>query len=205
MKSSNLVGSTKKEDRRVSRTKRNINYAFLQLMKQKNISKITIKELCDLADINRKTFYTYFNTVDDVLSEIENEIISDFQNRIIELKIKKSSTTIQDIFHCISDLISSNSKFIHQLVQVDELDGLEKKVKQTIKNTIVETISLNPESNEDIFNLTLEYTISGAVSMYIDWFSTDCKIPFAILSDLTCDLVKQNIDYALSYSVKNDF
>lgn len=202
MESSNLFHSTKKEDRRVSRTKRNINFAFLQLMKQKGISKITIKELCDLADINRKTFYTYFNTVDDVLSEIENEIINDFQNRIMKLKIKKSLTTIQDIFHCIGDLISSNSKFIHQLVQVDELEGLEKKVKQTIKNAIIETISLNHESSEDIFNLSLEYAISGAVSMYIDWFSDDRKIPLTVLSDLTCDLVKQNIDYAISYSGK---
>lgn len=202
MESSNFVHSQKKEDRRISRTKKNINFAFLQLMKQKSISKITIKELCDLADINRKTFYTYFNSVDDVLSVIENEIINEFQNRIMQLKIKKSSATIQDIFLCIGDLINSNSTFIRQLVEVDELDGLEKKIKQTIKNSIVETITLNHESSEDIFNLSLEYAISGAVSMYIDWFSTDCKIPLEMLSDLTYNLVKQNIDYALNYPVK---
>ena len=204
MESSNLVHSSKKEDRRVSRTKRNINFAFLQLLKQKDISKITIKELCNLADINRKTFYTYFNSVDNVLSEIENEMINEFQNRNLQLKAEKKTLTVQDIFFCIGDLMSSNAEFIHQLVQVDALESLEKKVKQTIKNAVAETIKLKHGDSKDIFNLSMEYAISGAISMYIEWFSTDSKIPLKMLSDLTFDLVKPNINFALNYFDKKD-
>ena len=50
----------KPTDRRVLRTKKNIRQAFLHLLSEKSLSQITVKELSDLADINRKTFYMYY-------------------------------------------------------------------------------------------------------------------------------------------------
>ena len=43
-------------DRRVQRTKNKLNESLMILMKEKNINQITVKELAELSDINRKTF-----------------------------------------------------------------------------------------------------------------------------------------------------
>ena len=50
----------KKEDRRVRRTKKMLTQALTRLMQEKQIKEITVRELTDLADMNRGTFYLYY-------------------------------------------------------------------------------------------------------------------------------------------------
>ena len=47
-------------DRRTRRTKKLLTDAFLELLSSKKLNEITIKELCDKADINRGTFYLHY-------------------------------------------------------------------------------------------------------------------------------------------------
>ena len=61
----------KKEDRRVRRTKKMLTQALTQLMQEKQIKEITVKELTDLADMNRGTFYLYYRDVYDMLEKLD--------------------------------------------------------------------------------------------------------------------------------------
>ena len=58
-----MENKTKSVDRRVIKTKRAIRNAFAKLMVEKDINDITIIELAEAADINRKTFYNYYSGV----------------------------------------------------------------------------------------------------------------------------------------------
>lgn len=193
-------GSAKKQDRRVLRTKRSIHSAFLELMKQKELHKITIKELSELADINRKTFYAYYDSVSAVLSDIENQIIGEFQQGIEQEKKKKPSLSVSDLILCIGDMLTHNKDFIHQLVQVDALEGLEKKVQTVIKEAMRDAISESTQGDNTATNLALEYIITGAVSMYIEWFSNNHPLSLDALTTMTVGLVKSNIDYITLYN-----
>ena len=198
MKQSHSSPIEKKPDRRVSRTIRNINSAFLSLLKEKPLSAINITELCVLADINRKTFYTYFDSVSAVLYDIENQIINEFSQRIDTQKNRDIPLTVSDIFLCIGELLRNNREFIHQLVQVNALESLEKKVRQAIKQTIKDTIENETILQNDYADLTLEYVVSGAVSMYIEWFTDANNLPLVSLIELTSRLVQTNVDFLTS-------
>ncbi len=67
-------------DLRTERTKKSIANAFLELRKQKPIEKITVKELAELAYINKATFYTHYHDIYDLTDQLENE----FMESIIE-------------------------------------------------------------------------------------------------------------------------
>ena len=67
-------------DLRTERTRRSITNAFLELRKQKPIEKITVKELAELAYINKATFYTHYHDIYDLADQMENE----FMESIIE-------------------------------------------------------------------------------------------------------------------------
>lgn len=56
-------------------TKRILKESLLELMAEKTISHISIKEICELADVNRSTFYAHYETPYDLLEEIENDIV----------------------------------------------------------------------------------------------------------------------------------
>ncbi len=52
----------KKEDRRIRMTKRMLKDALIELLKKKDIYHVSIRELCEAADVNRTTFYKYYGS-----------------------------------------------------------------------------------------------------------------------------------------------
>lgn len=69
-----------KEDRRIRRTKSAIKEAFIDLLNEKEIEKITIQDITKRADINRGTFYLHFEDKYLLLDEMENECIAEISN-----------------------------------------------------------------------------------------------------------------------------
>ena len=67
----------KTDSRRVRMTKRIIKEALLDLMESKSINRISIKEICELADVNRSTFYAHYDNQFQLLEEIEEDIVSE--------------------------------------------------------------------------------------------------------------------------------
>ena len=65
-----------KESRKTLMTKKVFREVLLELLQSKPLSKITITEICEKADLNRSTFYAHYVEVRDLLHEIENEMIS---------------------------------------------------------------------------------------------------------------------------------
>lgn len=63
-------------DLRVERTKKNIYNAFIELRSKKPLEKITVKELAELAYINKATFYSHYHDIYDLSDKLEDEIIA---------------------------------------------------------------------------------------------------------------------------------
>ena len=66
-----------KESRRVKMTKRLLNESFLKFLAEKPLPRITIKEICDDADVNRSTYYAHFTDPYDQLKKLEADIMVD--------------------------------------------------------------------------------------------------------------------------------
>lgn len=64
-------------DNRVRYTKKVLQQALLTVLQKKNIDKVTIKEICEEAKVNRGTFYLHYSTPNDLLMEIEQQFIEE--------------------------------------------------------------------------------------------------------------------------------
>ncbi|MER2172017.1 MAG: TetR/AcrR family transcriptional regulator, partial [Psychrobacillus psychrodurans] len=71
-----------KGNRRTLYSKKVIIDAFLLLLQEKNLNKITVTEICKEADINRGTFYSYYNDPFDLMRSIEDEMIENMMSKI---------------------------------------------------------------------------------------------------------------------------
>lgn len=71
-----------KLDRRVKYTKTMLKNALVQLMKQQHISTISVKALCELADINRSTFYAHYNDQYDLLHQMKEEVMDNVRRHL---------------------------------------------------------------------------------------------------------------------------
>lgn len=65
------------DDRRIRRTKKALRNSLMMLLKEKPMSKITIKELTELADMNRGTFYLHYTDIFDLYCNIKNDFLKE--------------------------------------------------------------------------------------------------------------------------------
>ena len=89
-------------DVRVKLTNLMIREAFFSILKQKPLTKVTVKEICAIAGVNRTTFYKYYKDTYDLLEQIEDELIDNLQLHLAH--IDKSG--LSDIFTTILTDIS---------------------------------------------------------------------------------------------------
>lgn len=74
-----------KQDLRTIRTQRHLKNALCELMQEKPINKITIRELTEKAELSRCTFYLYFDSIFSMVQSLENEMLIDFRYGIKEI------------------------------------------------------------------------------------------------------------------------
>ena len=96
-------------DNRVRITKMMIRNALLQLLKEKTLQTITVRELCQVADINRGTFYTHYRDLYDLMEQIENELTEEFQQMMKPLLHENASVNLIDMITGIFSLIQTNA------------------------------------------------------------------------------------------------
>lgn len=69
----------KKQPERTEQTRKALMEAFWKLYCEKKIEKITVREIVTLAGFYRSTFYEYFRDIYDVLEQIEQQLLDDFE------------------------------------------------------------------------------------------------------------------------------
>ena len=101
------VKPEKKEDRRVRRTKKLLTHGLIQLMKEKQVQDITVRELADLVDVNRGTFYLYYRDIFDMLDSIEQELFNQVNQLIAahkgETVLTHTLPVLKELFHLVEE------------------------------------------------------------------------------------------------------
>lgn len=64
-------------DLRIKKTKRAIRSAFFELIREKPLEKITVREIAERAEINKTTFYAHYETVYDLVDQLEQEAVAE--------------------------------------------------------------------------------------------------------------------------------
>lgn len=93
-----------RQERRVRRTRAMILAGFIQLMQQKPVKDISVRELADLVDINRSTFYLHYTDIYDLLEQTENNLMDQF---LAIIDKNHTSLTLQEF----SDKLNSSLPF----------------------------------------------------------------------------------------------
>lgn len=149
-------------DLRVERTRRNIMNAFISLRGKKPIEKITVKELAEIAEINKATFYLHYRDIYDLAEKIETDIIDRLFRSIgdPELVIYETKRFTKELFR----LFYNNRALIEVIFSGSRTDILINTVEMRIRKYI---FTLHPELKDDAYlNTMLTYTIRGSYYAY---------------------------------------
>ncbi len=170
------AATEKKEDRRVRRTKKLLTQALTQLLQEKQINEITVKELTDLADMNRGTFYLYYKDMFDMLEKIEDGMFEAL-DAIVSLHehddvSQQTKPILLDLFRFIEDnqemcrvLLSPHGdmNFLHRLNEV-----VREKCLRAWPN-------IRKEKGEADFDYHYSFVVFGCAGIIRAWVNRNCS------------------------------
>ena len=81
-------------DRRIRKTRRLLRECLTALLKEKKVQDITVREIADMADINRGTFYLHYKDVFDLMEQIENGLLKELEDMIDEKALDRTKAII---------------------------------------------------------------------------------------------------------------
>lgn len=168
-------------------TKESIRCAFKELYRENHSNKISVSSICKAANINRGTFYYYYNDIYDLMSEMENDLIDGLKKiypYLIDEMLNKDFSNIEiisELFEYYKDLI---------ILFSDKMEN--EKIREEIEKVFMDCLSekLNFSSNDSIEkrNGIIEYFISGQIGIITWWIKNEKPISindlFKIIHDI---------------------
>lgn len=188
----------KPESRRVKMTKKVLCDSLIHLLFQKDIQHVTIKEICDYADINRSTYYRYYQNPFDQLNKIQEELIHELYLHIEKL-VKNIDSSLQ----------SASSNYTSNMIEYLEYVQSQRDVIQILLSifpdnqfltTFVRHIqanlqTLSPVANNSFRLYDFIFASSGCIGLLVHWLTNDPEMSAE-------DIAKSMVSYTILFTSK---
>ncbi len=172
-------------DLRVKKTRNGIINAFLQLRSKKPLERITVKELADLAEINKATFYLHYKDIYDLSEQLENELFQSVFNSIVHPNSVLSEPKL--FIRELAEGFIANQSLIDIIFSGDRRSILADKFESEVRRFIYEKYPQEKDSPE--LSVMLTYTIKGSYYAYAEnrQFGEDKLI--SIIADMADSII----------------
>lgn len=163
----------KANDRRTAKTRKAISDAFIALLSEKELNKITVQEITDKADINRATFYKHYLDVYDLYDKVEQEILVDWSMLI--LKLEEMDT--DEFFGHLVDHIYEKQNVFTMIFSYNASVQLRDKIFRSLEGLFKQMSAekLDTGLGDDTLSFQTHYRSLGCISVLGKWVSEGYK------------------------------
>ena len=161
-----------RQDRKTRYTKMVLQDSLIELLKEKPISKITIKELCEKADINRTTFYAHYTDQYDLLRKIEEETLSWVKDAAIRLIDETEKNEMMSLIEGILQYIVDNSRHLQVLMGEQGDIDFQKQLFTLIYRLCDINLSSGHNGDTNGKELYAVFVVTGSVGLIQHWLKS---------------------------------
>jgi len=167
-----------KQDRRIRKTQRLLKESLLELMEKKDIKNISVKDITELADLNRGTFYLHYADTYSLLQEMETEVLNDFQNMVNNYREAFKKASLMPVIIPIIQYIEENKKICNILFENSSSNDFVNRFHTLIlKNGTAIIKEQYPDARDVTLNYFLEFITYGLTGVLKQWLNTDMQEP----------------------------
>lgn len=163
-----------KGNRRILYTQKVIKESLLELLKEKDIHKVTVTDICKRADINRGTFYAHYKDAYDLLETMENEFFDTAYGYIKDY----SNEALLKVLYAIKD-----NKDLCRIIFCTQVDSKSLNKIFAIA-TKIDAKSMINENNNIYADYIIKYAIGGVIAIVKNWLENDLKEEPEIILDI---------------------
>lgn len=182
-------------DRRTKYTKSVIRQALFELLQEKPINKITVTDICKLADINRSTFYSYYEDVYALLTQIQNEL---FENVVFTLTTDNWFGDLLKLVDENKDLCQvligphGDSSFIRQLFYL----GYDSSMRIWQK--------MYPQATTTTLDYSYAYLANGVIGILENWICSGYKQTIEEVGELIMGISMNGLNFLAQNAENTD-
>lgn len=182
------------QDRRVKRTKMLLQNALVDLMLEKAVGKISVKELTQKADVNRSTFYLHYLDIYDMLEQMENEFVETIQGFFHDFFTPLPTSMPLTLFVNISEWLEQDKEYYVKLLRGSASGYIFEELESRIRDeflTLLYLIFLDEESLD--LRTRVNFTVSGTVGVLRMWVMEGGNISLVELSETIDDILNNGM------------
>ncbi|MDE6844490.1 MAG: TetR/AcrR family transcriptional regulator [Lachnospiraceae bacterium] len=174
------------EDLRVQKTIEAIQKTFEEMICEMDYEKITVKELCARARINKKTFYRYYDVLDDLLAELQSIMTQEYLERIANYRIPEELDKINREFFLYS--VEKGTAY-EKITCSGSYNYIRNQMMNNVmgatwgKSTWLQLLDTSKQ------NILLGFVQSASVEMYRRWVTDGKKIPLDEIIEISNELL----------------
>ena len=174
------------ENQRVRITKKILRQSLISILELKSIHQISVRELCNKAEINRTTFYRHYAGPNDLLKDIERSVIDEIENCIPDNEydsLEKFTRMLQYYEENVSliRLLLNNTtdpEFPLELIN-------HRGIQDALKN------SINKSRDENTIEYLYDFIYNGCISIVAKWLNKERREPPEQIALLIADTVQR--------------
>lgn len=182
-------------DRRVRKTKKQLRQGLTELLETKGAKDITVRELSDLVDINRGTFYLHYKDIFDMIEQIEKEMFKDFHNVLVKHPSKslngKPLPMLIDVFHFVAENADMCKVLTGKNGDLTFVNRLKDLVKDRCLNDDWKKM-FNTEKSQN-FEYFYSFIVSGCIGLLQNWLENGLKESPEYMASLAEQMIMRGI------------
>ena len=184
------------ENRSVRNTKARLYEALMYLMREKPINTISVKELTEMADVNRGTFYFHYSDVYTMLSSIED----DFFSELSEVMSSSTPTTRDAGAHYLAEIfrfVGQNREFCSILLGENGDMQFFRRITEFVEEKCAALWRiLIPGADERSFKMYNSFIISGCIGLIRFWLDDNLRETPEAISRVAVSLISAGLSSA---------
>lgn len=175
-------------DRRIRRTKNSIYHALSSLLFVKDIHAITVKELCEKADVNKSTFYLHFLDIYDCKEKWQNEKFEEILSHIENFSLREVVRDPDSYINAVVEYFRDNLEFYKKLVNSPLAAEFSYNLKVKLHENILASNGLDIRNNQAEITL-VSFFMGGLMdACFININNFEPETIFAILKNISENL-----------------
>lgn len=181
-------------DKRVRKTKLAFREALKELLSQKDIRNITVKELCALADVNRGTFYSHYHEVNDIIEEMQDEMEASLLELLqnTETAIDKREAIINNLYHVMIH-IASNKNMCSVMLRKKPDEDFQVRISRIASKHLAESYHTQTKEDKLLTDNLYCFILGGCMGLLRKWVQNGMKESPEEISDLALRLIRHTL------------
>ena len=176
--------------------------SLVELLQQRPIDKISVKSLCEAADINRSTFYSHYNDQYDLLQQIQAEVLKDLTEYLAAYSFRGSEADLRRILQRIFEYIAANAALCQVLLADNGDTSLQRAVMTIVKEQSLKELRDSGRVDDERLDYLLLYWVNGSMGMVHWWLQNGMKKTAREMADMVVTLTYSGMKAYMSTQKK---